>query len=163
MVSHNGCSASVISVGSDGDAVLPCRLSLGRRPELSFSTGSVCHTESHPPMHFLRAHAHSYTCPRIFLLWTQTHMQYLHICTQTFSNCPSQCINLQSVLTPLGFMVRGFSANIIPEVWAWLNWAGRLCTRGRCLMWLCDLECMGRCDFLCVSHEGGQNSGLLQI
>lgn len=160
---------SVISVGRNGSAVVPCRLGLGCRPELGFSSSSLTHARRVTPAHTLtHTHAllhlptHSF-CRYTRHTYTNTHLVPVSAAVHT--------VRLQLVSTPLRFLVAGLSANIIPLVWTGLNRTVRvfvcmclsacmypfasLC--GRCLLWSCDLVCIcvGRCDFVHVNRAGG--------
>lgn len=160
---------SVISVGRNGSAVVPCRLGLGCRPELGFSSSSLTHARRVTPAHTL-THTHA-------LLHLPTH-SFCRYTRHTYTNthlipvsAAVHTVRLQLVSTPLRFLVAGLSANIIPLVWTGLNRTVRvfvcmclsacmypfasLC--GRCLLWSCDLVCIcvGRCDFVHVNRAGG--------
>lgn len=110
---------SVISVGRNGSAVVPCRLGLGCRPELGFSSSSLTHARRVTPAHTL-THTHA-------LLHLPTH-SFCRYTRHTYTNthlipvsAAVHTVRLQLVSTPLRFLVAGLSANIIPLVWTGLN------------------------------------------
>lgn len=110
---------SVISVGRNGSAVVPCRLGLGCRPELGFSSSSLSHARRVTPAHTL-THTHA-------LLHLPTH-SFCRYTRHTYTNthlipvsAAVHTVRLQLVSTPLRFLVAGLSANIIPLVWTGLN------------------------------------------
>lgn len=110
---------SVISVGRNGSAVVPCRLGLGCRPGLGFSSSSLSHARRVTPAHTL-THTHA-------LLHLPTH-SFCRYTRHTYTNthlipvsAAVHTVRLQLVSTPLRLLVAGLSANIIPLVWTGLN------------------------------------------
>lgn len=162
---------SVISVGRNGSAVVPCRLGLGCRPELGFSSSSLSQAHRVTPAHTLtHAHAllhlptHSF-CRYTRHTYTNTHLVPVSVAVHT--------VRLQLVSTLLRFLDAGgwaltlflWSGQDLTELCVCLCLSGclsacmypfaSLC--GRCLLWSCDLVCIcvGRCDFVHVNRAGG--------
>lgn len=83
---------------------------------------SLTHTESHPPTQSSPAHTRTVTPAYAFSL-VDADTQDTHVRTHTFFPVAVavHTVRLQLVLTPLRFLVAGFSANIIPLVWMGRN------------------------------------------